>query len=182
MKKLLIFFLFTGYAAVAPAQYWLHSCGGPTFDAGMDADGDANKQYFATGYFTSSSTFGAFNVASAGVEDIYIVKGDTSGVIRWVKTAGGPGSDIPEALDADSAGGFVITGSYYSTALFESTPITSQGQQDVFVARYDSAGSLLWVQSGGGTGSDAGHGVSFDDAGNVIVTGEFSGSCSFGPF
>ena len=58
------------------------------------------------------------------------------------------------------------------------TELTSLSGQDVFVARYDSTGGLLWVQqlSGPELGS-----MTVGSNGNVYVTGSFSGTQDFDP-
>lgn len=169
------------FSEVGSAQYWMQFGGGITIDEGMDLDADGNGNIYATGYFTNSASFlGVPAVASAGLDDIFIVKADSNGIIKWMRSAGGINIDKALSVDVDVAGNVVVTGYFYASSQFGSQTITSAGQQDMFVAKYDTQGNLLWVKSAGGTGSDIGNGVSFDNAGNVIVTGEFAGTCSFG--
>src|SRR5262245_60953697 len=58
--------------------------------------------------------------------------------------------------------------------------LRTAGGEDVFVAKYDASGKLLWVQSAGGTGNDYGTGVAVDDKGNVFITGSYSGTAVIG--
>ena len=48
------------------------------------------------------------------------------------------------------------------------------------MARYDRDGALKWIRSGGGAGSDVGHGLALDGAGNCYVTGGISPGGEFG--
>ena len=57
--------------------------------------------------------------------------------------------------------------------------VTSAGLFDIFLAKYDTDGALLWLRRAGGTGSDIAHGVKVDSAGNVAIVGEFQGTASF---
>ncbi len=154
--------------------------GGQTIDEGLDIDVDGSNNTYTTGYFTSIAKMDTFTISSAGLEDVFIAKTDSLGFVMWLKSVGGSNSDKGLAIDVDSAGNFVITGFYLGTSVFDGQQITSVGQRDLFIAKYNSAGTLLWVKSAGGAGNETGNSVTFDNAGNVIVTGEFSGTCSFG--
>lgn len=154
--------------------------GSGTIDEGMDVAVDASDNSYSTGYFTTTASFSAMSVTSSGVDDIYIFKTNTTGNPQWLKRAGGSGSDKALAIDADPAGNTVITGYFNGTAQFDATSLTAAGAQDIFIAKYNTAGNVVWAIKAGGTGNDAGYGVAFDRAGNVIVTGEFSGTCNFG--
>ncbi len=56
----------------------------------------------------------------------------------------------------------------------------SAGTEDIFVAKYDPRGNLLWARAAGGSGDDYGAGVAVDASGNVYITGSFTGSAQFG--
>lgn len=166
----------------ANSQYWMQRGGGTTIDEGMDIASDGANNTYTTGYFTTNATFdNNTTVSSAGLDDIFIAKTNSSGNLQWVKRAGGLNIDKAISIDADNAGNFVITGFYYATADFGGQSLTAAGLQDAFVAKYDASGTLIWVKNIGGTGSESGNSIVFDNTGNVIVTGEFSGTCSFGP-
>ena len=161
-------------------QYWIQKAGGITIDEGIDIAVDGAGNTYATGYFTATANFGAYNLTSSGVEDIYLVKLNSSGVYQWAQKAGGSGSDRPTSIKTDAAGNSYITGFFYGTATFGGYMVTASGAQDVFIAKYDNTGLCLWAKSAGGSQSDIGNGIAIDNAGNVIVTGEFKGTASFG--
>jgi len=53
---------------------------------------------------------------------------------------------------------------------------------DIYIVKLDPAGKLIWGKAVGGDGSvDQGYGVALDEAGNVYVTGNFSGKADFNP-
>ena len=56
-----------------------------------------------------------------------------------------------------------------------------QGEEDIFVARYDAEGNFVWVNQIGATGFDVGLGVAVDDANNAYVVGRFSMTVDFDP-
>jgi hypothetical protein len=59
--------------------------------------------------------------------------------------------------------------------------LTSAGNQDIFIVKYDPAGNVIWAKSAGGTGIDYGRGITCDKFGNIYVTGSYRlPSCTFG--
>ncbi len=90
----------------------------------------------------------------------------------------------------DGSGHSYVTGSFRGSATFgpgetNETTLTSAGGIDIFVAKYDAAGALVWAKRAGGTGSDFGRGTAVDGSGNSYVTGFFgafgSAAATFGP-
>src|SRR5665213_734436 len=122
-------------------QYWNQRAGGNTIDAGTDVSIDSIGNIYSTGYFTSVANFGPFSLTSSGAEDIYLTKMDHLGHYIWAVRAGGGGSDRPRRLKTDAAGNSYITGYFFGTATFGSNTVTSSGLQDIFIAKYDSAGN-----------------------------------------
>ncbi len=171
-----------GSSGLFAQGYWMQKGGGPTADEGYSISLDGNNNTYTTGYFTGTSTFGSTVLTALGVSDIFITKTNSNGVYQWAVKAGDGGSDRGLAIKTDSKGNSYVTGFYYGTAKFGSQTITSSGLQDVFVAKYDAGGNLKWVVSAGGTQSDIGNGIAIDNKGDVIITGEFAGTATFGSF
>lgn len=121
------------------------------------------------------------NSASTGIPDIFISKTDDNGNILWLTRAGGTGSDRPYSICSDASGNVYITGSYYGSATFGSTFLSSSGgTQDVFIAKLDAAGNFVWAKSAGGGQNDIGNAICTDNQGNVYVTGQFQALATFG--
>ena len=75
------------------------------------------------------------------------------------------------AVATDMLGNVFVTGYFNGSVSFGSTLLTSQGGQDLFVAKYVPAtGTWAWAQSGGGTDSDVGLGIAVSNT-SVYVTG-----------
>lgn len=163
------------------AQQFAFTGGSTGFDEATDVATDGSGNIYMTGYYSLTAGFGANSLTSSGQSDIFIVKTNASGTVQWAISAGGTGSDRGVSIKADNAGNVYVTGFYSGTANFGGTSITSNStSQDVFVAKYDSNGQIIWVKSGGGSSGDQGNGITVDDNGNVIVTGQFSGVANFG--
>jgi hypothetical protein len=183
LVSVLFFLLFPFFNInIAEAQYWFYKAGGATIDEGIGIAVDGSNNTYTTGYFTASLILDNQSLAASGLTDIYISKQRPDGSICWLKKAGGTDNEKPEAIAVDVNGNSVITGSFYGTVDFGGVILTSYGQQDIFTAKYDSAGLLIWAKQAGGILGDIGHDVTFDNTGNVIVTGEFSAQGIFGTF
>lgn len=94
---------------------------------------------------------------------------------QWAYPVWGAGNDGGNAISTDAAGNSYITGYFYGNATFGSHILTSTGSGDIFIARYNSAGTCLWATSSGTPGYDQGTGIDFDGAGNSYVTGILDG-------
>jgi hypothetical protein len=60
--------------------------------------------------------------------------------------------------------------------------VTGQGNGDVFLAKYNSNGDVIQAVSAGGTEYERGLAIASDIAGNVILTGAFRGTATFGNY
>ena len=102
---------------------------------------------------------------------------------KWVKSAGGVGSEKGITIGVD-AQGFVYIGGYFNgTANFGPHVVNSAHatDKDIFVAKLDTNGNFLWATSAGGGIDDRLLGMHVDPAGIVYATGTFWGSATFGP-
>ena len=162
---------------------WARSGGGTDSDKYYGAAADADGNAFAVGFFGETATFGPFTLTSAGFfeHDAVLAKYSPDGDVLWVRGAGGVGNDFSLGASVDGAGDVYIVGSFEGTATFETTPLTSNGDLDLFVAKYSSTGDLVWVRGGGGAGAENGRSIAVDAAGNAYATGNFQGVATFGP-
>lgn len=161
-------------------QYWMQQMGGLTVEEGYDIATDASGNTYTTGYFSGTMTVGAGNLNATGSTDIFVVKTNNQGVFQWAEKAGGSNADRGQSIVVDGQGNSYVTGYFSGTATFGTQTLTSSGSQDLFVAKYSSGGALQWAVQAGGSQTDIGNGIAIDNSGNVLVTGEFSGTATFG--
>jgi len=100
----------------------------------------------------------------------------------WVKGAGGTTNDDACSTTTDASGNVYITGFFSNNSItFGTVILTSAGGNDIYIAKYNALGNLLWAKRAGGSGQDIGYGINTDTKGNVYVAGEFrSPSIIFG--
>ncbi len=159
---------------------WAKQSGGAGLEMGRGIAVDGSGNCYITGYFEGSATFGSTTFTSSGSYDAFIAKYDAAGNFQWAKRAGSSGEDYGRNIAVDGTGNSYITGTFRNQAGFGSTTLTSSGDEDIFIARYDASGNVLWAKRAGGTNKDAGIGIALDGIGNSYITGEFQGGANFG--
>ena len=162
---------------------------GSSTEQGLGIGIDASNVY-VTGFFQSTNVvFGPGEAGEVtlsvpgGGREIFLAKFAASdGTFAWVRNAGGVGDDEGHAIAVDSSGNSHITGMFQQTATFGASNVVSSGNNEIFVAKYDTSGTLVWVKRAGGGSSDEGRGIALDSSGKSYVTGWFIGtSVTFGP-
>ncbi|GAB3204302.1 ribosomal protein S11 [Pontibacter aydingkolensis] len=179
-----------GAQAQAPDFMWAKQSVGTTrssIEHGRSVARDATGNTYTTGSFGNYISFGSTMLTSSGTSDvssgstdIFIVKHDASGNTIWAQRAGGTSFDYGYGIALDASGNAYVTGSFQGTASFGNITLTSSGNNDIFVAKYDASGNVLWAQKAGGSSSDNGYGIAVDGSGNAYVTGSLQGAASFG--
>ena len=167
--------------AQTPAEWlWLAQGGGTGNEYGYSISHDSSGNSYITGLFNGTAVFGTTTLTSAGSQDIFVAKLDTSGNWLWAARAGGVYLDCSKGISTDSSGNCYITGFFQSSATFGTVPLTSSGWEDIFIAKLDSNGQWLWAIKTGGMDIDEGYSISTDNNGNSYVTGYFLLSADFG--
>ncbi len=163
---------------------WVKRFGGSDVDVGEGVGLDSAGNIYVTGYFHGTATFGAFQLTGTGWRDAFLAKCDAAGNVLWVRRAGGADAVADKVyvfdLAVSSSGESFVGGYFLGHATFGTSQLTSAGDRDIFVAKYDSAGNLAWVSQAGGTSGDYFHAIAIDAVGNSYITGTFQGSAVFG--
>ena len=160
-----------------PAWAWACGAGGLGFsDYASSVAVDAAGNVYAAGYFGSNTiTFGTTVLVNVAFEDLFIVKYDPNGNVLWARSAGGDYTEEVRTLAVDASGNLVVAGIFASSTLtFGTTTLVNAGNTDLFIAKYDPAGNVLWAKSAGGYSGDYSTGVVADLSDNIFLTGYFS--------
>lgn len=143
-------------------------------DAGTAVEANQLGDVYFSGYYTDTLTIDTTTIInSGGGYSSFIAKFDSLGNLLWLNNIQGNSCFLND-MALDSKGFVLVTGGFTSNAIFDTVQITSQGNRDIFIAKYDSTGRFLWVkQYGGGT---EGNGVGIDVCPNsdILITGSYT--------
>lgn len=152
--------------------------GGSNVDVAYGIAVDAAGYVYITGH-TNSPDFPTKDPLqpslASGNADAFVTKLDPTGSALIYSTyLGGKGPDRGNAIAVDTAGNAYLTG-FTASADFPTTEGALQrtlGFQDAFVTKLNPMGSaLVYSTYLGGSGSEGGHSITVDAAGNTYVTG-----------
>ncbi|MCC6702310.1 MAG: hypothetical protein IT221_12350 [Fluviicola sp.] len=113
-----------------------------------------------------------------GLINSFIAKYDANGNLLWIKSAGGNNEEGPATTTRefyiDANGNALCTGSNWSSFTFAGKTLQPvAGSEDIFLMKYDQNGNELWGVDYGGSGRNAGRGITTDQKGNIFLTGSF---------
>ncbi|HVT80763.1 MAG TPA: Ig-like domain-containing protein, partial [Phycisphaerae bacterium] len=116
----------------------------------------------------------------------FVLKLNGAGGFKWAGAQTGDWWSDAFGVTTDAAGNIYVTGELNGTNTFDITgsgndTMTSRGQDDAYLAKYDAAGHLAWVEAVGSDGYDHGMHVALGMGGKIVVTGYFSNTAHFGP-
>jgi hypothetical protein len=158
---------------------WAHESGGQGFGDPHGIAVDAAGSVYISGVFDGTSmTIGTTTLINTDsmFTDMFIAKFDSSGNFLWAKSSGGSLRDYGEAVTVDYAGNIYWTGSFESATIsFDGVTLTniSATNEDIFLAKYDPNGNVLWAKNGGGTSQEWATTVTTDPFGNVLIAGPY---------
>lgn len=152
---------------------WSQRLGGVDNDGAVGLAVDPAGNPTLVGSFDQKMTIDGQEYRARGIADVLIVRFDPQGKIAWVRTFGGRGEDVGAAVAADAAGGVVVAGWFEHDLDFGAGKVTSKGNKDIFVARFDAAGALRWAQTFGDRDHDKARAVAMLSGGDVLVAGIF---------
>jgi len=167
---------------------WARSAGGAGNDIATSAITDASGNVYITGYFDSASTtitFGSItltNEASSALSgNMFLVKYNAGGDVVWAKSAGGLGSDEANSMATDAQGNIYIVGNFSSSFTLDTITLSAaSGNSDIFIAKYDSSGRIVWAKKTTESYINNATSVCTDVAGNIYLAGYFNGSVIWG--
>ena len=140
------------------ATQWTKTYGGMNDDFGYSVQQTSDGGYIIAGQTDPLGT---------GINDVYLIKVDSTGATQWIKTYGGTNYDgwgYPVQQTSDD--GYIIAGV---------TSSYGAGGVDVYLLKVENTGATEWSRTYGGTNDDCGYSVQqTSDGGYIIVGGTYS--------
>ncbi|MFH1676791.1 MAG: SBBP repeat-containing protein, partial [bacterium] len=166
---------------------WAKTWGGIYVDNGRGIFADDVGNVYVTGEFEGTVDFdpgdGIENHSSVDASDAYLCKFDADGNFIWARTWGAANPDFGWGCDSFNGANIWVAGWFRDTVDFDpGSGIVngiSNGNNDIFLSKFDSSGNFKWVRTWGGTGNDMSRGIAVDSNGNSHVTGFFAGTADF---
>jgi hypothetical protein len=171
----------------ATPNLWSRRFGNSQDDRGQAVAVDTLGRVAVTGSFYGATDFGGGQVSSyvhptlGPTMDIFVAGYASNGTYSWARVIGADSDEAGKGIATDASGNVLVTG-YQGSYLVDygGGPQSNRGGNDIFIAKYSSAGSWVWSKTIGGTGYEQGNAIAADATGNVFVTG-YIGSGSGGP-
>ena len=164
------------------------TCGGNIFAL-------SDNSTIITGFFSGSETFGEgeseeTTLVSFGGIDFFLARYNPDGTLSWIKQAGGVDDDTGGPVTVLSDNSIIMAGTYgfadgepatFGPGEPGETILSSFGHADIFIAGYNSDGTLKWAKHAGSSGWDDGYGITSLSDDSCVVTGRYKDNATFGP-
>lgn len=165
---------------------WAKQIGSGTAESASSIIADASGIYL-TGHFNGILDFdpsaAIVNVTPTGGYDAFLLKMNTLGGFVWVKKTAGSGDEYGRAITMNATGEIFWGGNYTGTVDFDpsvgTNNLTSTGNTDNFVSKFNTSGNYSWTYGFGGVNGDFLSALALDSQSNVFATGNFSGTVDF---
>ncbi len=149
------------------ALEWQRTLGGSMDEIAYAVQQTSDGGYVMAGYTASNDGDVSGN---QGVQDIWVVKLDGSGIIEWQKTLGGTYYDRAYGVQQAADGGFLIAGTT-SSVDGDVTGAHQLGTYDAWVVKLDALGTMVWQRALGGTLTDQANAIVNTADGGSLVAG-----------
>lgn len=164
-----------------------HIFGRTTTDIG-DIKVDDAGDFIITGNIFDTTDFdpsgGEARLGSHGLQDMFLAKYDADGNYKWAHVYGGTSVDNGLCLSTDSLNNIYLGGIIRASADFDPSSsvatITSAGNSDILLAKYDKDGNYIWAKNMGSVFDEAVLNIAIG-GGNAYITGYYRGHCDFNP-
>ncbi len=159
---------------------WSHVIGGEGRDNGRAVAIDAKGNVAVGGLFSGTVDLGTGTKLTATKADSFVTVYGPDGKLKWAVGFGGPADDIISAMDYDGKGNLLVAGLFGKGIKIGGVLMKSHGADDIFLAKYDPQGKLMWAKTFGGLSTDAPHDIVGHADGSATMTGVYRAEIDFG--
>ncbi len=162
-------------------EFWTKDFGTSVYEIANDTAMDSQGNVYLTGYFKSTISFGNTTLPCNGSSDAYLTKLGPDGIPLWAKRLGGANNDVGMGIAVDTEDNVIFTGYFEGNIIMNGEVVTSRGNSDIFVFKYNADGEYIWGKTFGSADSSAGgNGIALDSQNDLLLTGYFGGTIDFG--
>jgi hypothetical protein len=144
---------------------WQKCLGGTDYDQAYSIKQTADGGYIVAGITYSNNVDVSGN---HGINDVWVVKLDTSGNIQWQKCLGGTVAEYAFSIQQTADGGYMVAG---NTSSNNGDVSGNHGLNDAWVVKLDTSGNIQWQKCRGGTNYDQAQSIQQTADGGYIVAG-----------
>ncbi|MFZ1676025.1 MAG: SBBP repeat-containing protein [Saprospiraceae bacterium] len=192
MKSLLTYLialLLTPLTSQQTSSGWVTTIAGSDWQIAADIKTDIHGNIYTIGSFFGATDFDGSaatnNKSDKGETDVFVTKHSPGGQLIWVATFGGSSTDTGFGIDIQDSGEVYVVGTFEGSGDFDPgddvLTLSSSGQEDMFIAKLNSSGALIWAKRIGSTNVDEANDVAIDHDGNIYVVGRFVSTVDFDP-
>jgi hypothetical protein len=158
---------------------WLWNAGALASDAATAVAPAGDGGWIVAISFGQAFEMGKAWMKSRGGDDAALVKLSSGGDLEWFTQIGGEYGEEITHVDVDPAGNIYVLGLFRGTLAVGGAAMTSAGDTDLFVARFDPVGNHVWSKRIGNAFAERPGGLTVDPAGHVAITGSFDKDVDF---
>ncbi|MCX7944855.1 MAG: hypothetical protein N2746_10155 [Deltaproteobacteria bacterium] len=160
------------------------SFGSTGYDSVKGLTVNQNGDIIITGYFENEINFGGGVLSSLGGRDIFLTKLNSNLDLIWAKAYGSMGLDEGNTLAIDKELNIILAGKFQNSMVMDGSTLVSKGEDDIFLAKFNNNGRLLWTKAFGApaatNGIDMVSSLVTDKDNNIYMTGAFTDMENFG--
>ncbi len=119
-------------------------------------------------------------------DDAFLVKYTQNGNYIWSTAIQSLDTDNGLSVAIDGKGNSYLSGAFsgdltnFSSGT-GSMNLSSSGEKDIFISKYDPSGNLLWAKKMGGTESELAQDIKLDSDTNIYIAGNYKGTVDMDP-
>lgn len=166
---------------------WVKQISGTGFETPTSIIISASGKIYVSGYFTGKIYFDDKPLGKTDQSGVFIARYGQNGALDWGKVYG----NIPDAYTSNGSiyptntaflpnGDLVFAGTFESQQRIGSFLLNSNGDEDIFLARLDSEGNVIWAQGYGVASTQNCSTMFIGNDGDIYIGGSFRGQFSMG--
>ena len=167
---------------------WVKTFGGTEDDIGHAIISDRCENVFFCGSFRDSLDADPNSekkiLVGDSLNDVLIVKLNSSGDLSWAKSFGGKGNESATKIITNKNGEIFVSGEFDKSITCTTEPsdtLLSRGSKDLFIFKCNGLGQLICNGVIGGFQTDSLGGLAVNTKDDIYLSGHFSDSCDADP-